>query len=185
MEPIVLRTKQELDIYINPQRQNILRHMRIAGEPMTPKQLADRIGISASSVQHHIGRLLAIGVVELRRTEIIHGILARYYGLVPRMISIGLGANPDQLPQRIAVLQNAAAQAFAGFADYCAADYPQAEPGAPIGDMLYGILHLEPEQAKELLTLVHRFIQAHEAKTERSSAWEYAMIAYPVREDAP
>ena len=58
MEPIILSGKKELDIYVNPQRQNILRCMQIKGEPMTAKQIADQVGISASSVQHHIRLLL-------------------------------------------------------------------------------------------------------------------------------
>ena len=44
MEPIILSGKKELDIYVNPQRQNILRCMQIKGEPMTAKQIADQVG---------------------------------------------------------------------------------------------------------------------------------------------
>ena len=61
MEKIILSGKRELDIYVNPQRQNLLRCMRIASIPLTPKGIADRIGVSASSVQHHIRKLLEIG----------------------------------------------------------------------------------------------------------------------------
>ena len=64
METIELSGKKELDIYINPQRQNLLRCMQIAGVPMTAKQIADKIGISASSVQHHIRLLAELGIVE-------------------------------------------------------------------------------------------------------------------------
>ena len=89
MEPIVLSGKRELDIYVNPQRQNLLRCMKIAGVPMTPKQIADRMGISPSSVQHHIRKLAELGIVELSHTERIHGITASYYRALPRTVSIG------------------------------------------------------------------------------------------------
>jgi hypothetical protein len=36
METIVLTDAKALNIYINPQRQNMLRILRLAGEPMTP-----------------------------------------------------------------------------------------------------------------------------------------------------
>ena len=69
METIVLTGKKELDIYMNPQRQNILRCMQIHGAPMTAKQIADQIGISASSVQHHIRLLKELGLIEQSHTE--------------------------------------------------------------------------------------------------------------------
>ncbi len=185
METITLHTKQDLDIYVNPQRQNILRRMRIAGEPMTPKQLSDQIGISPSSIQHHIKKLLSIGVVELDRSELIHGIVARYYRLSPKTISIGLGLEADHQEQRMAVLQNDMAQLFSGFVHYCEHGYPTVKPGEPFGDMSYGILHLEPEQVKELYAIIHDFIQTHETKTPSSQAWEYALIAYPIDEVHP
>lgn len=69
MEYIILSGKKELDIYVNPQRQNILRCMQIKGEPMTPKQIADQVGISASSVQRHIRLLKELGIVEQSRAR--------------------------------------------------------------------------------------------------------------------
>ena len=182
MDSITLQTKQELDIYVNPQRQNILRRMRIAGEPVTPKQLADQIGISPSSIQHHIKKLLSIGLVELDHTELIHGIVARYYRLSPKPISIGLALEDNLQEQRMAVLQNAMTELFSGFVNYCENDHQAIRPGEPFGDMSYGIVHLEPEKAKELYALIHDFIQRHETKTPASRAWEYALIAYPVED---
>jgi predicted ArsR family transcriptional regulator len=45
----------------------------IAGVPMTAKQIADKIGISASSVQHHIRLLAELGIVEQSHIEQITG----------------------------------------------------------------------------------------------------------------
>ena len=89
MEPIVLTGKKELDIYVNPQRQNILRCMQIAGVPMSAKQIADQVGISASSVQRHIRLLRELGIVEQSHTEQIHGITATYFRVLPRNVRIG------------------------------------------------------------------------------------------------
>lgn len=53
METIILRTKKELEIYMNPVRQEILHEMQRAGVPVTPKYLSNALGISASSIQFH------------------------------------------------------------------------------------------------------------------------------------
>jgi DNA-binding transcriptional ArsR family regulator len=183
MESITLQTKQDLNVFVNPQRQNIMRCMRIAAESLTPKQISDRIGISPSSVQHHIKKLLSIGVIEQVRTESIHGITARYYQLVPKPINVGMALEDGYKEQRLAVMRNAISKAFSGFADTCAHEQPGADPQAQIGDMLYGILHLEPEQAKRLHALILDFLQSHETKTSASQAWEYVLLAYPVEKE--
>lgn len=54
MEKITLSTKKELEIYMNPVRQKLLRLLGRSKIPMTPKQLSEKLEISPSSVQHHI-----------------------------------------------------------------------------------------------------------------------------------
>ena len=49
MDTIILYGKHELDIYMNPQRQNLIRCMQIAGVPMTPKQLSNQLGVNHAS----------------------------------------------------------------------------------------------------------------------------------------
>jgi len=134
-------------------------------------------------VQHHIGKLLSIGVVELSRTESIHGITARFYRLVPKSISIGLGVHAENQEQRIAVLENTMAQLLSGFTEYCVHKLPDANPAEQHGDMLSGLLYLEPDKARELYAIIQSFIQTHETKTAGSSAWEFALIAYPVQKE--
>ena len=60
---IRLETRQQLNIYMSPVRQELMRLLRLAEEPMTPKALADRLGVSPSSVQHHLKKLLELGVI--------------------------------------------------------------------------------------------------------------------------
>jgi hypothetical protein len=135
--------------------------MRIAGGPMTPKQISARIGISPSSVQHHIRKLLSIGVVALDHTQSVHGITAKHCRIVPKMVQIGSPVPYGSDPQRIAVLQNAPASTFAGYSAYSGVRQAAANPAEQFGDMLYGILHLTNEQAKEEYGLILGYIQSH------------------------
>lgn len=183
VDTIVLSGKKELDIYINPQRQNLLRCMRIAGVPMTPKQIADRIGISPSSVQHHIRKLVELGIVELSHTELIRGITAKYYHVLPKTVSIGLMVEDETREDRFVLMQNALSTVFSSFAEYCRkAPANITDEGEQHGDMLSGIINLEREEAKELYGVIRSFLAAHEHKGKAGTAWEYALIAYPVAE---
>lgn len=182
MDTIVLSGKRELDIYMNPQRQNLIRRMQISGVPMTPKQLSDQIGISASSVQHHIRQLVELGLVELDHTELIHGITASYYRILPKSIQIGSLMDDENRNQRFALMQTEISRVFAGFSAYCHAN-PDAISGTrQFGDMLSGITHLAPDEAKELYAMIRDFLDRHEERDNSTAAWEYALIAYPVSE---
>lgn len=182
MEPIVLTEKKELDILINPQRQNLLRQMRIAGVPMTPKQLSDRLGISASSVQHHLKKLVELGVVELSHTERVRGITASYYRVSPRTIRIGGLVDDEYGDQRLALIQNSISTVCNGFFDYCRQGVGNLDPEVQHGDMLTGVVHLGRQEAKELYGIIRAYLDAHESNRDGGTPWEYALVAYPVAE---
>lgn len=180
MDTIVLSGKKELDIYINPQRQNLLRCMRIAGAPMTPKQLSDQLGISASAVQHHIKKLVELGIVGLSHTERIHGIMASYYKVLPKTVSIGCQLNDKNDVQRFAFMQNTLNSVFSGFAEHCQKSSDCCIDGY-YGDLLSGIAYLGKEEAQELYGIIRDFLDHHEEKSDQGMIpWEYAFIAYPL-----
>ncbi len=182
MDKIVLSGKRELDIYINPRRQDLLRCMRISGVPMTPKQLAGKMGVSPSSIQHHLRKLMEIGLVELSHTERIHGITASYYRAPPKTVSIGSLIEDKNKAQRLALMQSSLSRVFSGYAAYCEEDPEEAVGAAQYGDMLSGIIRLDGEEAKALYSLIRAFLDAHEQSGGGGDAWEYALIAYPVAE---
>ena len=44
---VTLATRKQMDIYMNPQRQRLLKALEVSGKPMTPKQLSNVLKISA------------------------------------------------------------------------------------------------------------------------------------------
>lgn len=196
MDSIVLSGKKELDIYINPQRQRLLRTLALAAEPMTPKQLSVVLGISPSAVQHHIQKLVALGVIAESHTEQIRGITAHYYHALPVTVRIGCDPSDEYADQRLALMQNGVNEVFQGFAAYLgqsgasrradSAPALQADPSAePVGDVLWGIVRLQKAEANALMALIRDFLCAHDRPASGSDPWEYALIAYPVGEAEP
>ena len=183
METIVLSGKKELDIYMNPQRLNILWQMRVAGVPMSAKQIADRVGISASSVQHHIRLLVELGIVEQSHTALIHGITTTYFHALPKTVQIGSLMADEHTNQRIALMQANLNGIFNRFVDYCAVSSAETIGDYQFGDMISGITHLTPSEAKELYQMIRSFLGAHENRNSGTEAWEFAIIAYPVGQD--
>jgi hypothetical protein len=69
---------------------------------------------------------------------------------------------------------------FSGFSAYCMANSETTVGTEQYGDMLSGIAHLTPSEAKELYAMIREFLAAHEEPAPDAKPWEYALIAYPV-----
>lgn len=179
MKVITLTTKRDLNIYMNPQRQQLMRLMQLSGTPVTPKQLSVKMGVSASSVQHHIGKLLELGLLELDHTQSIHGITAKFYHLTNTTVSIGSYLQDEHRQDRYALMQSLIASVFSGFVNRHIENLSANTPIEKSGDFLSGAIHLTDEDAKELYGMIRSYIEAHEHKGKDTIPWEYELIAYP------
>jgi DNA-binding transcriptional ArsR family regulator len=187
MKKIKLSTKKELNIYMSPVRQQLLRQLSIANGPMTPKMLSERLRISPSSVQHHIRKLSELGVIELDHTEVINGITASYYKPAQVTVQIGLDASDELDPQREVLMENIIYEAYKGFRRQMkmrsnAGEVISPDESKKWGDIGGGVVHLTDEKAMELLHLITEFIAKHSIPQPKTSPWEYALILYKTEE---
>lgn len=187
MERVTLITKKELDIYMNPTRQQLLRQLSIANVPMTPKMLADKLQISASGVQHHIKKLMLLGLIELDHTELINGITASFYKPAQVMVQVGLTQSDAFAEQRKVLIQDSIAQVYDGFQKQMKKRISLQGDKDPYslkkwGDIMSGVVHLNRQQSNDLMRLITEYIDRHAVPTAESSPWEYAIILYNVEE---
>lgn len=183
MDHIKLSTKKELEIYMNPVRQNLLRLLERSKLPMTPKQLSQKLDISPSSVQHHIKKLESLGVITLDHTEVINGITARYYCPTYVNVRIGLDHPDDTQLQKEVLVQEQIARTYEGFLTQKKKFIEQfsnedLESRWDLGDIMTGVVHLSPGEGEELLKLIRDFLDAHAVPSAEKSPWEYAFILY-------
>lgn len=188
MDHIKLSTKKELEIYMNPVRQNLLRLLERSKLPMTPKQLSQKLDISPSSVQHHIKKLESLGVITLDHTEVINGITARYYCPTYVNVRIGLDHPDDTQLQKEVLVQEQIARTYEGFLKQKKKFIEQfnneeLESRWDLGDILTGVVHLSPGEGEELLKLIRDFLDAHAVPSAEKSPWEYAFILYNAEEN--
>ncbi|HOS18726.1 MAG TPA: helix-turn-helix domain-containing protein [Clostridia bacterium] len=174
---IKLATERELRIFMEPLRQRILRAMERAGEPVTPKKLADLLGITPSSAKHHLTRLAEIGLVGIDHTEQIHGITAVFYALLPVDVSIGL-EREDLTRERGIVAENLVMSAWAGFRKAAARGRGLANGAHFAGDVLTGFVQLTQAQADELYAKITGFIAENGTRREGTTPFEYALVLY-------
>jgi predicted transcriptional regulator len=188
MKKVTLSSKKELEIYMNPLRQQLIRQMDISKEPMTPKMLADKLHISASSVQHHIKKLMSLGLIELDHTKLINGITASYYKPTYASVQIGLEHTDDTAVQREILMQDRISRAYDGFLAQkkkimSRFDSPDSAMLRQWGDIMAGVVHLTDREAQELMKFVTEYIERHAAPAGDRFPWEYAIILYNAREE--
>ncbi|HKD75819.1 MAG TPA: helix-turn-helix domain-containing protein, partial [Ktedonobacterales bacterium] len=73
---LMITTEQQLKAIADPLRTRIL--VLLQHEPLTAKQIADRLSAVPGTIGHHIQVLEAAGLVQIVARRIIHGIQAKY-----------------------------------------------------------------------------------------------------------
>ncbi|MDC0558876.1 helix-turn-helix domain-containing protein [Candidatus Izimaplasma bacterium] len=75
------QTDEEVKMIFDPLRLKIISTLAYKNEEMTVKQIATEIDLPANKVHYHVKKLYDFGALELKRTENINGIIAKYYNL--------------------------------------------------------------------------------------------------------
>lgn len=183
-QTITIGTRHELDIFMNPQRQRLLKVLALRGTPMTAKQLSLELGISPSSVTFHLRKLEGLGLVALDHTELIRGICAKFYRRVPVDVALRAGDKDDLQTEKEVLLDYLMDDTWQGFKRYLRS----LDPGSladteQAGDMMNDVCYLTPEDVQQLKAFIRTFQQAHRSPKENAKAWEVTLLAYPGQEN--
>lgn len=88
MDTITLKTVDEIRIYSDPYRMDIMLEFQKIDRPATVKEIADIMGEVPAKVYYHAKKLISIGVLILDHTQQINGITAKYYKAFQGGISV-------------------------------------------------------------------------------------------------
>lgn len=85
---ITLKTMKEIKIISHPMRMKILKKYYGFEKPATVKQVADHMGEVPANIHYHVKKLIEIDVLTLDHTEVINGIVAKFYKPTAHTIKI-------------------------------------------------------------------------------------------------
>lgn len=187
MKEIILDTPEKNKIYMNPQRQRLIRLMQVSGEAMTPKQLSNELGISPSAATAHIKKLESLGVLRLDHTKKINGITAKYYALEDVNISLKTNEQQDDsvVNEQEVFLNYMMNENWQGFLEYKRNLWARGEkttdvPAPVTGDVISSVAFLTDEDAAQLKNYIIDFLAAHADKQPNTKPWSTTLLAYPV-----
>lgn len=171
---IHLTTEKELRTYMHPLRQKILQTLKLHPDGMTAKQIANRLSIAPSSAGHHLAALEQIGIIELTRTERIHGFLAKFYRVADVLISMA-DVKEDAQELRTTMFRHGVEQILQ--------NHLQMIPGLPTDQADYfGICYLTEEEASQIFTMIQEFVESHTKPVPHAVPYEFALIAHSRKE---
>lgn len=177
---LILSDEKSVGIFLHPLRQRMLEKMMILAEPVTSKRLADELGIAPSSARHHMQKLESIGVVEKDHQQLIHGILATYYRLTDKCISLDVCNTGLWDPTR-RLLEENARQVREG-ALKMMKDWQQST--SQNWDDAWGlietngVIHLTREETIALRDLIGDYLQQHSQPRPGTAPIRFDLISY-------
>jgi hypothetical protein len=183
MGPIALRGKMELGIIANPRRQQQLPWITLTGRPMTSKRLSVKMGVSPSSAQYGIDRLMELNPKALNCTQNMRGIAAHCYNVPQRTVRFGNPTGSPNGPRCQTPFQNGVDQIFSGSFHYPKYSQKPEDACPPYGDALRGVTRLKPKKAVESQLMMQLLPCEHETAKGGGDSLEYVLIARLVPED--
>lgn len=185
---LILSDEKSVGIFMHPLRQRMLEKMMILAEPVTSKRLADELETAPSSARHHMLKLESIGVVEKDHQELIHGILATYYRLTDKCISLDVCNTGLWDPTRMLLEENARQVregALKMMKDW--QESPSQDWNDAWGLMeTNGVIHLTRQEALELRDLIGDYLHTHSQPRPGTAPIRFDVISYragEVKED--
>ena len=76
---LLCKTDEDIKMVFDPYRKKIIMKYLHSKEPLTVKQVADKLEEVPAKVHYHVKKLIDYGVLSLAKTEEINGIMAKYY----------------------------------------------------------------------------------------------------------
>lgn len=92
----IISTGEELKIFSDPYRMEIINTYRSKDKALTATECANLMGELPSKVHYHVKKLLKINILTLDHVEVINGINAKYYKLPKANFTIRLKHKEQQ-----------------------------------------------------------------------------------------
>lgn len=104
MSQLLLNKADDIEMFLDPFRMKIMRILKEKHEPMTVKEIGEKMGEVPAKVYYHVKKLEAIGVLYIKYTRQINGIVAKYYDFTTDHVALSVPegeGNTDLLRSQI------------------------------------------------------------------------------------
>lgn len=170
-----LKTLEEIRIYSDPYRIQILNEFISFNRPATVKEVADALHEVPAKVYYHAKKLESIGMLELVDTKLVNGITAKYYEPYKGQVIIRKSEVDDTIKQ---VFQSEAEKLVSNFYDENKKRFLQNYSGSKSkGNLINNSsIYLTEQEAEQLFSMINEFCEQHGHPSPEEARVRYEMF---------
>lgn len=174
---IDLTEKKQFRVMLNPVRQEMVHLLRLVARPLSANEVAERMQLSPNAAHTHLNKLVNMGLVSAQEGTRRDGSKTTYYKMREVKLRLCLGRKDAFQGEREALAANLVDSTFRTMLENV---YRCEEQEVPEYSVLrFGALHLDTAQRRELMEVVERYLEEHNAlRPEAEEHWEYVVLAY-------
>ncbi|WP_178020619.1 helix-turn-helix domain-containing protein [uncultured Paenibacillus sp.] len=162
-----LKTLEDIRIYSDPYRLQILDTFKQLNRPATMKEVADTMGEVPAKVYYHAKKLERIGLLQLVDTKVINGITAKYYEPYEGAIHIKKSYFDDSLKQ---VALTETEKLLSNLYDESKKRFLKSSRShTSSGQLSSDHVYLTPQEVEEFQEWITAFLKKHQTKTSEES----------------
>lgn len=174
MEIKELKTLEEIRIYSDPYRMQIINEFQRLNRPATIKEVADAMQEVPAKVYYHAKKLERIGLLQLADTKLVNGITAKYYEPFKGAIHIKKSEMDKVIGQ---VFQSETEKLLSHLYDESKQRFLKASRlTPPSAQMTSPSVFLTKEKAEELFRWINDFCEQHQEDNKSPDAERYEIF---------
>jgi len=170
-----LTTLEEIKIFSDPYRLRIMKTFVDFGRPATVKEVADRMGEVPAKVYYHVKKLESIGLVSIDHTEVINGIVAKYYLYHAGEIEI---QSADIEPEMRSAYWSNVRRMLAEQFDQVKEKFLRRASGSSVdtGRFTQNVLYMTREEAEEVARKINELLEPYEHRQTGENRLSYDLF---------
>lgn len=178
-----LKTLEEIRIYSDPYRIQIMNEFQTIGRPATVKEIADALGEVPAKVHYHVKKLESIGLVTLVDTKLVNGITAKYYAPFEGQIAIKKSEFDEAVQQ---VVMSETQTLMHNIFEENKKRFLAANSGPkPEGTLSSQSVYLSKEEAAELVKLINGFCEKRQKNDDKEPKDRYEIFFTMAKQQSP
>lgn len=154
-----LKTLEEIRIYSDPYRIQILSEFHNFNRPATVKEVADALHEVPAKVYYHAKKLESIGMLQLVDTRLVNGITAKYYEPYRGQVVISKSGVDDKIKQ---VFQSETEKLVSNIYEDSRKRFMESfGAGKQRGNLTNASVYLTEDDAEQLFAMINQFCEEH------------------------
>ncbi|MGM1045152.1 MAG: ArsR/SmtB family transcription factor [Bacillota bacterium] len=185
METKVLTTLEEIKIYSDPYRLQILNAFYKLDRAATVKEVADELGEVPAKVHYHVKKLEKIGLVQIVSTKEINGIVAKYYLPFSGTIEIKRKDTNNE-PSANEMMRSETYKLLSGLYEQNKERFFKQlkSTDKPFANMTNDTLYMSDEEARHFFQEVTQMCEKYKDKKKGEEYRAYEFFATNIRKDS-